>query len=64
MEYRQSTIDRMDKQTAKGIENYGSTINQSGPLKGGIERLDYLAEEYYFRRSAQMDTAFWLKKDR
>lgn len=45
MEYRQPIIDRLDKQTAKGIDKYGNTIDRSGHLRSGLQRLEYLAEE-------------------
>lgn len=45
MAYRQPIIDRLDRQTEKGIRKYGDTIEKSGHLKNGTERLEYLAEE-------------------
>ncbi|UED72139.1 hypothetical protein [Brevibacillus sp. HD3.3A] len=45
MAYRQPIIDRLDRQTEKGIRKYGDTIDKAGHLKNGTERLEYLAEE-------------------
>lgn len=45
MAYRQPIINRLDQQTKKGINKYGNTIDKSGYLKSGIDRLNYLAEE-------------------
>jgi hypothetical protein len=45
MGYRQAIIDRLDRQTAKGIAKYGGTIDKSGHLRSAEEALEYLAEE-------------------
>lgn len=45
LSYRQTIIDRLDKQTDKGIKKYGDTIDKSGHLKSSSESLEYLAEE-------------------
>jgi|GEM_PF-5611085 len=45
LSYRQPIIDRLDKQTEKGIKKYGGTIDRSGHLKTADESLEYLAEE-------------------
>lgn len=45
LSYRQTIIDRLDKQTEKGIKKYGGTIDKSGHLKSASESLEYLAEE-------------------
>jgi hypothetical protein len=45
MGYRQPIIDRLDRQTAKGIAKYGGTIDKSGHLTSATEALEYLAEE-------------------
>jgi len=45
MAYRQPIIDRLDRQTAKGIAKYGGTIDKSGHLTSATEALEYLAEE-------------------
>lgn len=45
MSYRQSIIDRLDRQTEKGISKYGGTICRSGHLKSVSKGLEYLAEE-------------------
>lgn len=45
MEYRQPIIDRLDRQTQKGIAKYGDTIDKSGHLRSSEGRLEYLAEE-------------------
>jgi hypothetical protein len=45
MAYRQSIIDRLDRQTAGGIVEYGGTIDKSGHLTSAEEALEYLAED-------------------
>jgi hypothetical protein len=45
MGYRQPIIDRLDRQTAKGIAKYGGPIDKSGHLTSATEALEYLAEE-------------------
>jgi hypothetical protein len=45
MAYRQPIIDRLDRQTAKGIAKYGGPIDKSGHLTSAEEALEYLAEE-------------------
>jgi hypothetical protein len=45
MGYRQAIIDRLDRQTTKGIAKYGGTIDKSGHLTSATEALEYLAEE-------------------
>jgi hypothetical protein len=45
MGYRQTIIDRLDRQTAKGIAKYGGPIDKSGHLTNAEEALEYLAEE-------------------
>jgi hypothetical protein len=45
MGYRQAIIDRLDRQTAKGIAKYGGPIDKSGHLTSAEEALEYLAEE-------------------
>jgi|GEM_PF-5569756 len=45
MGYRQPIIDRLDRQTRKGIVEYGDTIDKSGHLRNNTDRLEYLAEE-------------------
>lgn len=45
MKYRQPIINRLDNQTRKGITKYGNTIEKSGHLRDGLQRLEYLAEE-------------------
>ncbi|USG65179.1 hypothetical protein NDK47_24150 [Brevibacillus ruminantium] len=45
LQYRPIIIDRLDRQTEKGIRKYGGTIDKSGHLKTVSESLEYLAEE-------------------
>ncbi|WP_103110720.1 hypothetical protein [Brevibacillus reuszeri] len=45
MAYRQPIIDRLDRQTEKGIKKYGHTIDKSGHLKSMEERCEYALEE-------------------
>ncbi|USG64003.1 hypothetical protein NDK47_17795 [Brevibacillus ruminantium] len=45
MAYRQSIIDRLDRQTEKGIKKYGETIDKSGHLTNVDQAFEYLAEE-------------------
>lgn len=45
MAYRQSIINRLDRQTQKGIKKYCDTLDKSGHLKSPVETLEYLAEE-------------------
>lgn len=45
LSYRQPIIDRLDRQTEKGIRKYGGTIDKSGHLKTVTDGLEYLAEE-------------------
>jgi hypothetical protein len=45
MGYRQTIIDRLDRQTAKGIVEYGGAIDKSGHLEDAVDALEYLAEE-------------------
>lgn len=45
MAYRPAIIERLDRQTEKGIQKYGGTIDKSGHLQSASECLEYLAEE-------------------
>ncbi|MGF9909555.1 hypothetical protein [Brevibacillus porteri] len=45
MGYRQPIIERIDRQTGKGIRKYGHTIDKSGHLKTSEERCEYALEE-------------------
>lgn len=43
--YRQTIIDRLDRQTIKGIEKYGATLDQNPKGLTLDEQLEYLSEE-------------------
>jgi GTP1/Obg family GTP-binding protein len=44
LEYRQSIMDRVDKQTRKGLDKYGQVLNENEELND-LEMLEYFAEE-------------------
>lgn len=44
LEYRQGIINRLDRQTEKGIEKYGTVLSDYDKMKA-IDRLEHLAEE-------------------
>lgn len=44
LEYRQSIMDRVDRQTRKGLDKYGQVLNENEELDD-LEMLEYFAEE-------------------
>lgn len=44
LDYRQNIIDRLDRQTEKGIKKYGQLLSENKKLTD-LDMLEYLAEE-------------------